>query len=190
MLFVLSALTSGRVLAEPKGAIQLGAGMATVNGAPMMGLSWDVFTLHAAGMYFPAPWAALIADFSYGLPHDYKRTDDIETDKITAEASYLDVMAGACKHFSDGGFFYASAGLAVGWADLEVSGSDSDLEIETSLGIVVGAGLQVPINNTFMGFASIRQRFISSDLTEEDWSMDMNTGGFEMTAGIAWTFGG
>ncbi len=189
MVFVLSTLISGSALAEPKGAVQLGAGMATVNGAPMMGLSWDVFTLHAAGMYFPSPWATLIADLSYGLPHEYKRMDDEDTQKITAKSAYLDLMAGACKHFNDGGFFYASAGLSVGWAGLEISDSDSELEIDTALGIVVGAGLQVPISNTFMGFANLRQRFISSELKEDDFSMDMNIGGFEMTAGIAWTFG-
>ena len=57
-VFVISAFTSGGALAEPKGALQLGVGMATVNGTPMMGLSWDNITLHAAGIYFPTPWAA------------------------------------------------------------------------------------------------------------------------------------
>jgi len=190
MVLVLSVFTSGSVLAQPKGAFQLGAGVASVGGTPMMGLSWSVFTLHASGMYFPSPWATLIADFSYGLPHDYEmKYDEDPGNKFTTKSAYLDLMAGACKHFSDGGFMYASAGLAVAWSGLEVADSDQELDIETGLGIVVGAGIQVPIKNTVMGFAGFRQRYVPTELSEDDMSMDMNAGGFEMNVGIAWTFG-
>ena len=138
-------------MAEPKGAIQLGAGIASVNGTPMMGITWDNITLHAAGMYFPSPWAALIADLSYGLPHEYEVTFDTDMEQYTTKAAYVDLMAGTCKHFTDGGFLYASAGLAVGWTALELSGNDADIEIDIGVGIVVGAGVQIPIKNTFMG---------------------------------------
>ena len=189
-VFVISALTSGGALAEPKGAIQLGAGMATVSGAPMMGLSWDNITLHAAGIYFPAPWAALIADLSFGLEHEYEMRDDTDSEEISGKATYLDVMAGACKHFTDGGFIYASAGLAVGWTEIEVTYTGTGFEIDTGVGIALGAGVQIPIKNTFMGFASFRQRYIPTELKEDDMSVDMNAGGFELTAGVSWTFGG
>lgn len=185
MTFVLSAGAD----AQPKGAFQLGVGTASVYGAPVMGLSWDVFTLHAGGMLFPSPWATLIADFSYGMPHDYEMKYDDDTNKLTAKSAYLDLMAGACKHFTDGGFLYASVGLAVAWSGLEFSDSDSDLDIETGLGIVVGAGIQVPIKNTFMGFAGFRQRYVSTDLIDDDMTASMNAGGFELNAGVAWTFG-
>ncbi len=188
--FVLSALIAGSALAGPKGAIQLGIGSTQYNGAAMTEIQFDVFTLHAAGMYFPAPWAALIADFSYGLPHDYDMRSDTDIDTITGKSAYLDIMAGACKHFTDGGFLYASAGLAVGWADVEVSQSEMEFEIDPGVGVVVGAGVQVPIKNTFMGYAGFRQRFLPSELKSEETTMTLNSGGFEMTAGIAWAFGG
>ncbi len=188
--FVVSALAGGSALAEPKGAIQLGIGSTRYNGAPMTEVKFDVFTLHAGGMYFPAPWAVLVADYSYGLPHEYEMTYDTDTNKITGKSSYLDLMAGACKHFTDGGFLYASAGLAVGWADIDVDDSDRDYTIDTGVGFVVGAGLQVPIKNTFMGYAGFRQRYVPSELKYEDRRMSLNSGGFEMTAGVAWAFGG
>lgn len=190
MALGVSALCAGSAVAEPKYAVQLGIGSTRFNGAPSAEIKFDVFTLHAGGMYFPSPWAALIADFSYGLDHDYERSDDEDTSVISMNSSYLDIMAGACKHFTDGGFVYASAGLSIGWAGLDVSDSDREYEIETGAGFVIGAGLQVPIANTFMGYAGFRQRFIPSDFKSENATMSLNSGGFEMTAGVAWAFGG
>ena len=190
ILLFLTFLSGGSAFAQPKGAIQLGAGMATVNGGPMFEVSWDVFTLHAAGMYFPAPWAALILDFSYGLPHEYEMKFDTGTNEFTAKSSYLDLMAGACKHFAGGGFLYAGAGLAVGWSDIEVSQSEVDYEIETGIGLVFGAGAQIPISNAFMGFFGMRQRYISTDFKSVETTVGLNAGGFEMVAGISWALGG
>ena len=83
-VFVLSVLTSGSVLAVPKATLQFGFGANQVQGAPLMGLDWKNPMVHAAGMYFPKPWAALIADVSYGLPNEYEQTYDTDNSKITA----------------------------------------------------------------------------------------------------------
>jgi len=190
MVFVLSALSSGSAIAEPKGNLQIGIGGAQVQGAPMVGLDWKVPTIHVAAMYFPAPWAVLIADVSYGIPNEYEQTYGTETDKITVETTYVDFMAGAVKHFTDGGFFYASIGVAVGWSGFEISDHDGELTIDTGAGFALGAGMQIPITTSFMGFATFMQRCIPTELKEDDMSMTMNAGGFEMTAGVAWTFGG
>ena len=155
----------------------------------IMEISWDVVTLHAAGMFFPSPAVALIVDFSFGLPHDYKMDTGSDPMKFTMESTYLDIMAGACKHFADGGFLYASAGLAIGWSGLEISDSEAEYEIDTGIGFVVGAGAQIPIKDTFSGFAGIRQRYISTEFGSDETSLDLNAGGFEMVAGIAFTFG-
>ena len=189
MVFVLSALSSGSALAVPKGNLQIGIGGAQVQGTPMVGLDWKVPTIHVGAMYFPSAWAVLIADVSYGLPNEYEEKSSTETDKITVESTYLDFMAGAVKHFDDGGFFYASVGVAVGWSGFEMSDHDGEFTIDTGAGFALGAGMQIPIKNSFMGFANFTQRCIPTELKEDDMSLDMNAGGFEMTAGIAWTFG-
>jgi hypothetical protein len=164
MVFVLSALSSGSALAVPKGNLQIGIGGAQVQGAPMAGLDWKVPTIHVGAMYFPASWAVLIADVSYGLPNEYEHTNGTDTDKITVESTYVDIMAGAVKHFDE-------------------------FTIDTGAGFALGAGMQIPIRNSFMGFANFTQRCIPTKLKEDDRSLDMNAGGFEMTAGVAWTFG-
>ena len=190
MVFVLSALSSGSALAVPKGNLQIGIGGAQVQGTPMVGLDWKVPTIHVGAMYFPSSWAVLIADISYGLPNEYEETNGTDTDKITVESTYVDIMAGAVKHFDDGGFFFASVGVAIGWSGFELSDHDGEFTIDTGAGFALGAGMQIPIKNSFMGFANFTQRCIPTKLKEDDMSLDMNAGGFEMTAGIAWTFGG
>jgi len=191
MVFAISVFTAGDAVAQPKFAIQLGVGSSQFNGAPMTELNnFDAFTLHAGGMYFPTPWAMLLADLSYGLPHEYEYKRGEDSNEFTTKQAYLDIMAGASKHFTDGGFIYASAGLAVSWADLEISGSETDYEITQGVGFVVGAGLQVPIKNTFMGYAGLRQRFIPAEFKSTETTISLDTGGLEMTAGVAWAFGG
>jgi hypothetical protein len=191
IVFAVAAFTAGDAIAQPKSAIQLGVGSSQYNGALMSEISgFDVFTLHAGCMYFPGPWAVLLADLSYGLPHEYEYNRDDYSSEFKGKSAYFDLMGGACKHFTDGGFVYASAGLAIGWAEMEYSDSEVDLEIDPGVGFVVGAGLQVPIKNTFMGYAGFRQRYLPSELKTQETTMTLNSGGFEMTAGIAWAFGG
>ena len=190
MVFVFAALSSGSALAAPKGNLQIGFGANQIQGAPMMGLDWKNPMLCATGMYFPSSWAVLIADISYGLENEYEQTDGTDTEKIKAQAGYMDFMFGACKHFSDGGFLYASLGVAVGWASIELSDNDSEVTIDTGAGAVFGAGMQIPIKNTFMGFANFKQRCVPTEIHDEEFSATFNAGGFEMTVGVAWTFGG
>ncbi len=56
--------------------------------------------------------------------------------------------------------------------------------------MALGAGVQIPIKNTFMGFASFRQRCVPTEVKDEEFTATFNAGGFEMTVGVAWTFGG
>jgi hypothetical protein len=190
IVLTLTVLAAGSVAAQPKGALQLGAGMATANGSPTFEAAWDVFTIHAAGMFFPTSCSALIVDFSLGLPQDYKQTSPGSEWKLTTDSSYLDFMFGACKHLDGGGFFYVSAGLAVGWAGVEVSDSEDEYTVDTGVGFVVGAGAQVPLRGGFAGFAGLRQRNIRTQFIDDDTSIDLNIGGFEMVAGVAIAFGG
>ena len=188
-VFVLSALSSGSALAAPKWNLQIGLGANQIQAAPMMSLDWKNPMLTATGMYFPSSWSMIIADISYGMPNEYKQTEGTETVKIEVQAGYTDFSFGACKHFTDGGFFYASLGVTVGWASIEVSDSDSESKIDTGVGPVFGAGMQIPIKNTFMGFANFKQRCVPTELHNEDFTATFNAGGFEMTVGVAWTFG-
>jgi hypothetical protein len=185
----MSTLASGGAFAAPKGSLQIGFGANQIQAAPMMGLDWKNPMLFAAGMYFPSSWAVLIADISYGLPNEYEETDGSDTDKIEVQVGYTDFMFGACKHFADGGFLYASIGAAVGWSSIELSDHDGEIKIDTGAGAVFGAGMQIPIKNTFMGFANFKQRCVPTEIHNEEWTSTFNAGGFEMTVGVAWTFG-
>jgi hypothetical protein len=190
MVFVLSALSSGSALAAPKGALQLGLGANQVQGAPMVGLDWKMPTIQAVGMYFPSEWSLLLADISYGIGNEYERTDGSETDKIEVQSAWVDFMGGVSKHFTDGGFLYVALGVTVGWSSLEVSGNDGELTIDAGVGPAFRAGMQLPIKNTFMGYASLTQRCVPTEIKDDDMTMSMNIGGFEMIVGVAWTFGG
>ena len=55
-----------------------------------------------------------------------RQTDLIPT-RSEVQAGYADFMFGAVKHFTDGGFLYASLGVAVGWASIEFSDHDSEI---------------------------------------------------------------
>lgn len=188
-VFVLSAISSGSAFAVPKGNLQLGFGANQIQGAPMMGLDWKNPMLYAGGMYFPGSWAVLIADISYGMENEYEQTDGDFTETVKVQAGYTDFMFGARKNFSDGGFLYASLGMAVGWASIEISDNDSEITIDTGAGAVFGAGMQIPIRNTFMGFANFKQRCVPTEVKDEEFSATFNAGGFEMIVGVAWTFG-
>ncbi len=175
--------------AAPKGNLQLGFGANQIQGAPMMGLDWKNPMLYAGGMYFPSSWAVLVADISYGMENEYEQTDGEFTETVKVGAGYADFMFGAVKHFTDGGFLYAGLGAAVGWASIELSDNDSEITIDTGVGAVFGAGMQIPIKNTFMGFANFKQRCVPTDVKDEEFSATFNAGGFEMIVGVAWTFG-
>jgi len=178
-----------------KGALQAGIGAANVAGGPEFGLSYQVFTLQATGLYFPSKWATVIADFSYGLPSSYEYKHDGDTDEVKAQSSYLDGMVGVYKTFSDGGFVYLGAGATVGFGVLEVTNSDGssyEFDLKTSVGLVYGAGLALPITDAFMGFVNVRQRFIKAELELEPdgtRTYDMSNSGMEMVIGLGWTFG-
>jgi hypothetical protein len=193
-VFVLSALSSGSAFAAPKANLQIGFGANQIQAAPMMGLDWKNPMLYAAGMYFPSSWSVLIADISYGLENEYEQTEGTDTEKFKGQSGYADFMFGAVKHFTDGGFLYASLGAAVGWASVEMSDRDGEITIDTGAGAVFGAGMQIPIRNTFMGFANFKQRCVPTEIHVErtessDYTSTFNAGGFEMTVGVAWTFG-
>lgn len=190
MVFVLSALSSGSALAAPKGALQIGLGANQIQGAPMVGLDWKMPTVQAVGMYFPSKWLVLMADISYGIGNEYEMTSGGETDKMEMQSSWVDFMAGVSRHFTDGGFLYAALGVTVGWSSFEMSDNEGELTIDTGFGPAFRAGMQLPIKNTFMGYASFTQRCVPTEIKEDDMSMSMNIGGFEMIVGVAWTFGG
>ncbi len=180
-----------------KGALQVGIGAANVTGGPDLGLSYQVFTLQAAGLLFPSPWAAVIADFSYGLPHTYEYKNYGNRVEIKVQASYLDGLLGVYKVFSDGGFVYLGAGVTVGFGGFDVKDngvSTDDFDIKTSIGFACGAGLALPITDRMSGFVNLRQRFIKNELEITDdseiRSYDMSSGGTEVTVGLSWTFGG
>ncbi len=189
-VFVLTALSPGSALAAPKGNLQIGFGANQIQAAPMLeGLDWKNPMIYAAGMYFPSSWSVLIADISYGLPNEYKQSYESESHTIEVQAGYTDFMFGACKHFTDGGFLYASLGVAVGWASIELSDHDGEIKIDTGAGAAFGAGMQIPIKNTFMGFANFKQRCVPTEVHDGDFTATFNAGGFEMTVGVAFTFG-
>lgn len=193
----LSGIAADTAAEGTKGALQVGIGAANVTGGPDLGLSYQVFTLQAAGLLFPSPWAAVIADFSYGLPHTYEYKNNGDSAEIKVQASYLDGLLGVYKVFSDGGFVYLGAGITVGFGGFDVKDngvSTNDFDIKTSIGFACGAGLALPITDRMSGYVNVRQRFITSELQisdEDDLRIyNLSTGGTEMTVGLSWTFGG
>ncbi len=193
---VLSGLAANAAAEGTTGALQLGAGAANVVGGPDLGLTYQVFTIQAAGIYFPSKWVAINIDFSYGLPHEYEFKDENGTDKLEVQSSYLDGLLGVYKLLSEGGFVYLGAGIVLGWGELEVrpQGSSSrDWNVLTNVGFVCGAGLALPIEDKLMGFINVRQRFIETELevdSGDPGTYSTSNGGMEMVIGLAFAFGG
>jgi hypothetical protein len=197
LLCTLSGSFADATAEGTKGALQVGAGVANTTGGVEFSLGFQVITLHAAGLVCPSPWMVLIADISYGIPTTYKRTYDNETMDAKAGVGYVDALLGAYKDFSDGGMIYLAAGVAVGFGSFEMSGGDGppeNIDVKTSVGFSCGAGLTLPMTDAVSGFANIRQRFVTSEVEVGDngdrWSMDISTGGTELTVGLAFMFGG
>jgi hypothetical protein len=187
-VFAVSALSIGSARAQPKGTLQVGVGSAFIIGSSAAS-NFDMLTLQVAGLYFPSEWSVLLADFSYGFPHEYTSEYESGTESYEVNANYFDIMAGFASHFSGGGFLYLGLGLSAGWGDYKESGNAEDFKIETGYGLGLGFGVQVPIKETFGGFLNMRQRFISADLASDDERIGMSTGGLELSVGVAWTFG-
>jgi opacity protein-like surface antigen len=188
-IVMMTLLLSAGVQAQPKGTLQLGVGTAHVLGGPTGLGSYDVLTVHVAGMYFPSNWSCLVLDYSYGFPHKYEMTYDGETDYVEVDAAYLDVMAGFTAHFSQKSFLYFCLGLSTAWGNFEFSESTETYDLDTSSGFGLGFGVQTTFKDRWAGFFNLRQRFIDSDVKGEDQTIAVTTGGLELDVGIAITFG-
>lgn len=191
---IMAGMTTGAAAGGISGAIQAGIGTANTTGDVEFGLNYQVFTLEAAGMLFPNEWLAVIADISYGLPHEYAYASSGDVIKIETKAAFADGMLGVYKTFADGGFIYAATGVAVGWGSLELKDSDpaTAYDIESGIGLVIGAGVALPIADNFMGVVTMRQRYITSEIMlEQDGSRkaDFSIGGLDMGIGLAYYFG-
>lgn len=180
---------------EVTGAIQAGVGAASTNGTVEFGLNYQVVTLDAAGMVFPNQWLAVIADISYGLPHEYNYQSGSDQSSIKTKAGFADGMLGVHKPFADGGFVYVATGLTIGWGSIEVEDPPDptdELDMDTALGVVFGAGMALPIADNFMGTLTLRQRYLTGELgldTDGSRTIDFGIGGLNVGVGLAYFFG-
>lgn len=182
----------------------LGAGLGTVNGvgSPIgdRNTSSQLFTLNGFGLLGVNPWLGVMADISIGLPRSYNgAVSGGETQKVELKAFFFDALAGVYKTYSDGGFFYLGLGFTVATADREDTVADSGgVEIfksdpGTSLGVVFGANIGLPIKDDIFGFLSLRQRFVTADVEKTGpnfrSTQDVSLGGLEVSAGVAFGIG-
>ena len=182
--------------AATTGAFQLGLGAANITGSSYIMTGAQVVTLQASGLIFPTERAMVLVGFSYGFQTEYEYKSENESGEFGYCARYIDGMIGTYKSFQDGGFLYFGGGVTLGWGEYGMGlfgDSGNEFDLKTTIGFVLGAGVSLPVTDTFMGFVNARQRFIKSevDLGEEFLSsLDASIGGLEMTLGLAWKFGG
>jgi len=182
----------------------LGAGVGTVEsvGGPIGdgNTGGQLFTLHGFGLFELNSWAAIVGDLTFGLPKTYNGTiAGSDTQKIEVNAFFIDVLGGVYQTFTEGGYLYGAAGIAIGWADRDdtiVTGTTTTVfasDAGTSFGFSFGAGFGLPIKDDIFGFISFRQRFMTAEVetTAPGFSQraDVTIGGPEVAVGVAFGVG-
>jgi len=209
----LALLLAGHTTAYAQGGedtkVWLGAGIGTriTTGdtpAPLIGETSNLWSVGVHALFALNPKLAIAADWAWGWREvNYASSTTLTSpatsveSKSTFQGWALNALITATLPVSDG-LLYAGPGLALIWGELQdteaLNGTETrtTLDFGTNVGLVVGAGGIMPLNDKWHAFVSLRYTIVTGEAevatTQSSVKSDYQMGGPSALVGVGYGF--